>query len=497
VLNDVITVVSLTGFVAFTKLQGVRNAQPIKQILPTDRTLVQAQPTSNLGRLEFLLRPDVPVTADTEIEVVSSNSAIVTGEALDGGRVLFRSGEMDFKTVVATHAGTFGPAVLSFRAIAPVGSNYYGIESGHVGVEAMPGLLFSATLVDVQMGGTGSFTIAPDSPSTRDVFVTITSSDPSVARVQPSVNFTAADGMGPKNVRTVTITYVSEGTVALSFRTYSPGGNFDGVIWSNGVVAACRPGFLVSVTSLVIPYDGNATFTITPSIVPTVDTVVTVVSSQPAKAAATTPTITFLAGQRQTLIVTIKSWCSVSPSNCARAGETMISFRASAPGGNFDGVDAMSTIVARVQAPAITVSHSSVLVQASAGSSIFTIAPSVPPTTRTVVVLESQDTNVVRVQPSVVFEAGSLTAHDVVVTWVGVGATQVRATVPSVGSTGPDSNYADMDPLLVQVRRVRVPCNACECIGAASYFMIRWHEHTLNWHLCHMNIHSVFSLLMC
>jgi hypothetical protein len=451
VLNNAISVVSLTGFTAFTKLQGVRTMQPIKQILPSDRTLVQAQPTSNLGRLEFLVRPDVPVTADTEIEVLSSNSAVVSAEALEGGRVLFRSGEASFKTVVATHGGTFGSAVLSFRAYAPAGSNYVNIESGYVGVEAMPGLVFSRTLVDVQLGGTGTFTIAPDTLPTRDVFVTITTSDPSVATVQASVNFTAADGISAKNSRTVTITYVSEGTVALSFRTYSPGGNFDGVIWSNGVVAACRPGFLVSVKRLLIPYDGSATFTLTPTTVPTVDTAVTIVSSQPAKAAATTPTVTFRAGQKETLSVVIKSWCSVSPSNCARAGETVISFHASAPGGNYDGVDATSNIRAQVQAPLLIVSHTSLLVQASARTATLSVAPSVPPTVRTFVMLDTLDPSVATVQQSLVFEAGSLLARDVIVTWVSVGLTQLRVTVPTTGSAETDSNYVDMDPVLVQV----------------------------------------------
>ena len=43
---------------------------------------------------------------------------------------------------------------------------------------------------------------------------------------------------------------------------------------SNGVVAATRPGFILSATDVSVPYDGDVTLSITPDTVPTTDATV-------------------------------------------------------------------------------------------------------------------------------------------------------------------------------------------------------------------------------
>lgn len=310
VLNNAVQVEATIGFTAFTKLQGVSAIVPVSPINDEYSMNVQYQPTSHLAKVEFLVRPDVPFTADTELEVISSNPLIVTGYAKSGGRLKYLAGEGGFQVVVAQHAGQSGTAFLSFRAIAAAGGNYFGIESGHVTIRAMPGLEFSTTTIDVQKGGVGTFTIRPGTYPTQDVLVSMITSDPSVATIQPNVTFRADDEIGPANTKTVTVYYVSQGTVAVSFTASSPGGNFDGLVWSNGLVAASRPGFTLSVSSLTIAYDGTASFTVSPDTVPTADTTVTIVSTQPSKASPEQDTIVFMAGVVATETVTLRSWCS-------------------------------------------------------------------------------------------------------------------------------------------------------------------------------------------
>ena len=74
------------------------------------------------------------------------------------------------------------------------------------------------------------------------------------------------------------------GTVTLSF--FTSGANYEGIAWSNGVVAACRPGFVLTPSSspsspLAIPFDpGYVTLTIRPDTEPTADTTVYLTTSQ-------------------------------------------------------------------------------------------------------------------------------------------------------------------------------------------------------------------------
>ena len=134
---------------------------------------------------------------------------------------------------------------------------------------------------------------------------------------------------------------------------------------ADGVVAASRPGFIVSTSELSVPYDGHVTFTIRPDSLPTESALVVVTSSQKAKAAATADTASFVleAGREDTFAVTIRSWCSSSPGNCARAGATVIGFEAralqdaSSEAGNYDGVISARTITAYVQPPRIELVH--------------------------------------------------------------------------------------------------------------------------------------------
>ena len=370
-----VTVDAVVGFTVFSRVTGVAEDIPDEQIAEADLLIVQQQPTSHLGVASFLVAPDVPVTAVTYVEVKVTDGEILSSTS----NVTFAPNDAQrFKLVHVFHGGKPGLASVYFRALTEdLSGNYHSIESGNVRIRTLPGFLFSQTLVDVQTDGIGTFTLRPDLAPTEDVTVTMVSSDPSVASVTPSVILRSADGTTPANTKTVTISYVQQGTVAISF--FAVGGNYDGVIWSNGVVAASRPGFVISASSIAVPYNGEVSFTVTPDTVPTTDATVTVTSSQPAKAAPVEAIFVLRAGEIATETVRVRSWCSVAPGNCARSGVARLAFSVSAPGGNYDGVATGEVVTARALAPEISVSAAALYVQAQPGTATFAVEPPPPP----------------------------------------------------------------------------------------------------------------------
>ena len=254
------------------------------------------------------------------------------------------------------------------------------------------------------------------------------------------------------------------------FASSGEGGNFDGLVWVDGVAAVSRPGFIVSTTSLTVPYDGHVSFTIRPDTMPTESVLVTVTSSQPSKAAATADTRTFVlgAGRQDTFTITIQSWCSSSPGNCARAGATVIGFEASAlPGsasssGNYHGVVSARTITAYVEPPGLVLTHAhspgALLVQTELGAGTFQLLPSQPVDVDMIVSVRVLDTSVCSVPSVLAIPAGTYTngaaasagrpAVVVPVTFVGVGETQAEFLVESPG----DSKFLNIDPEVLTIR---------------------------------------------
>jgi hypothetical protein len=423
--------------------------EPIPNTLIENQLLVvQSQPTSHLSYAHFLVTTDIIPDQETVVVVKSSDNHIVTSQS----NVTFRAGVKEYKAVSVIHGGRSGIANIFFSASsAIVSGNYNGLESGEVKVKAAPGLVFSHQFLDVQQNQITNITVRLDMEPTADVELSIISSDPSVINVTESLLFIAAFGVGPKNTKIISIGYVGPGTAALSF--FSKGGNYDGVIYSNSVVAASRPGFIISATSIVIPYDGSITTYFQANTVPTDDVILTVTSSQPAKADPTVTSFLIKAGARELFPLTIKSWCSVSPGNCARAGTAVVSFKASSPtrSGNYHGVEIITAIIATVSAPTLNVSVIAMYVQEKPGFSTFSIAPTVPLNMDTTVSFESLDPSIASVTTAVAFlkdASNKDNTKQVVVSHVAVGETYVRILIRQPL----DSNYVNIDPVLVYVR---------------------------------------------
>ena len=446
-LSNAVQVEALHGFEAWTRVLGVTEAVP-DTIITNQQLLVQSQPTSHLSYAHFLVTTDIIPDEETVVVVKSSDDGIVTSSS----NVTFQAGVKEYKAVTVVHGGRSGIANIYFSATSAVTSgNYNGLESGDVKVKAAPGFVFSSTSVNVQQNEITNITIRPDLEPTADVMLTIVGSDPSVINVTEKIIFTVSGGVGPKNNKIISIGYEGFGTAALSF--FAQGGNFEGVIYSNAVVASSRPGFIISESLIDIPYDGSYTVTVQADTVPTDDAVVTVSSSQPAKAAPTVTSFLLRAGYRDVLTLTIKSYCSVSPGNCARAGKAIIGLTVRSPtgSGNYDGVELPAAVTATVSAPLLLFSTTALYVQSSPGYATFTVAPTTPLNKDTTVSFESLDAGICSAPDPIVFlkdASNEENTKTVSVAHVSVGQTYVRVSIKEPL----DSNYVNIDPVLVYVR---------------------------------------------
>jgi hypothetical protein len=445
-LIDAVEVEALNGFQAWTRVIGVTEALP--DALITDQKLtVQSQPTSHLSFAHFLVTTDLVPDQETSVVVLSSDDTIVTSSS----NVTFKAGVREYKPVTVVHGGRSGIANIYFRATSSVSSgNYNGLESGNIKVQAAPGFVFSSSTVNVQTGGVTNITVRPDLEPTDEVVLSLITSDPTVINVTESVVFSVAGGVGPKNTKTISIGYEGIGTAAISF--FARGGNFDGVIYSNAIVAASRPGFTISQSEITVPYSGLISVTFQADAVPTTDVLLTVTSSQPAKAAPTVGSFMLKAGTRDIFTLTIKSWCSVSPGNCARAGKALIEFKVeSTSGGNYDGVHISNAITVTVSAPVLSISSLSLYVQQYPGFARFSVAPTIPPNTDTIVSFEPLDPAICASTESVLFSQGAsneANTKQITVTHLSVGETFVKVFIREPL----DSNYVNIDPVLVYVR---------------------------------------------
>ena len=446
-LNHAVQVHGMVGFQAWTRVAG--EIEPIpKAPITSQRLLVQSQPTSHLSYAHFLVTTDIIPDQVTSVEVKSDNDNIVKSLS----NVTFQAGVKEFKAVTVEHGGSPGVANIYFSASSVSSSgNYHGIESGNVMVEATPGFIFSAYTVDVQQNRITNVTVRPDLEPTGEVELSLISSDPFVVNVTESLVFTAAGGVGPKNTKIISIGYAGLGTAAIS--VFAKGANFDGVIYSNVIVAASRPGFTISESNIVIPYSGSYSVFFQADTVPTDDVIVAVTSSQPSKAAPTVSSFVLKAGTREIQTLTIKSWCSVSPGNCARAGNAVIDMRASSltGSGNYDGVESVSAIIASVSAPKLSLSTTFLYIQQTPGYSTFTVSPTIPLNEDTVVSFEPLDAAICSVSSSVVFSQAGTNAQNtkqVTVTFLSVGETNIKVEVKHPLN----SNYVNIDPVFVYIR---------------------------------------------
>jgi hypothetical protein len=469
-LYDAVKVFAKQGFQVRKLIPGIAEDLPGELVLEEQIAfVVQPQPTSHLAQARFFLLSDLPADRDMVISVLSSDQSIISTFQEIDNRVSIARGTRGPVLVKVQHGGTAGKASISFRVETP-GGIYGYVESGNIQVVGMPVLIFSSMRVDIQSGGVGMFTVRPGTAPSSDCTIQCISSDSAVATVTPSVVFHASDGLSSNNTKTVTLTYRKQGSVTVSFfASAGEGGNFDGLVWIDGVVAVSRPGFEISTNLLSVPYDGMVTFTIRPDTLPTESALVTVTSTQPVKAAATEMSNTFVlqASRQDTFTITIRSWCSSSPGNCARAGATIIGFEArplpgsSGSSGNYDGVVAANTITAFVQPPRLVLEHDSapgaLLIQTELGLSHFIIRPSQPVDVDMVVSIRVPDGAACSVPTTIIIPANSgmggleqLNRLPVMVPVVfnRIGSTRIELFVESPG----DSKFLDMDPTVLNVR---------------------------------------------
>jgi len=211
-------------------------------------------------------------------------------------------GTNDTQIITITHIAR-GSATVRISASAP-GDAYEGVESD-VQVTAMAGFVFSHSLVQLYSCPRSTRCVetlefGPEVSPTADIHVTLTSSDMSVVSINPTTfTFLASEGL--KN-QTITLTMRDPGKSCLSFAATSRG-NYD-MVSSGGVTVVGYPDFHVSnhiIHPLNAPvwgphglsefdpenpviYVQNAsysTFTITPKVLPTEDTVVLIENARP------------------------------------------------------------------------------------------------------------------------------------------------------------------------------------------------------------------------
>jgi hypothetical protein len=216
-LENAVSVDAAQGFQVYRRVPGTA-ADVMGELVPERQTayIVQPQPTSHLAQARFLVLSDLPVDRDITISVMSSDPEVVSTFQDVDNTVSIAQGTKGPALVKVQHGGKAGTALISFRVDTP-GGNYDGVASGNVQVVAMPVLIFSSTRVDIQTAGVGVFTVRPGTAPSSDCTIQCVSSDPSIATVTPSIVLRAADALSANNTKTVTLEYVKQGAVTVSF----------------------------------------------------------------------------------------------------------------------------------------------------------------------------------------------------------------------------------------------------------------------------------------
>ena len=203
-LADAVDVFAVQGFEVFKRVPGIKQDVMGERVPEKQNAfIVQPQPSSHLAQARFLLLSDLPVDRDVSITILSSDQSIVSTM---GASVTIVQGTRGPALVTVQHGGVAGEALISFR-VDTVGGNYNGVESGNVKVVAMPLLIFSSAIVNIQTDGLGIFTVQPGTAPSEDVSIQCVSSDPAVATVTAAVILTAAGGTSTANTKTVTLVY--------------------------------------------------------------------------------------------------------------------------------------------------------------------------------------------------------------------------------------------------------------------------------------------------
>ncbi len=120
----------------------------------------------------------------------------------------------------------------------------------------LPKFSSSSPIAYVQHMSTSTFTLSPTLLPTQDVIITVVNHSPTVVNVTESVTFK----QGSAAPQTVTITHLGKpGETRLT--VIGSGGNYQGAVWTEGIVVKALPQLLLEASRIIVPYhfDSNVT----------------------------------------------------------------------------------------------------------------------------------------------------------------------------------------------------------------------------------------------
>jgi hypothetical protein len=272
-----------------------------------------------------------PLTGDLAVDLAAADPTVVT---LAPGPVVITAGQTERlvtltgaavgnTTVIATSSLGFAGAIVSVSV--PVSQQTVRVEAPAIGLVAQPPRSLGRLLAPASGQQALTVPLLP-TPATVDTPVTVTSSDPGVAAVVGAVVVRAGS-----QTATLTITTGAAGTALLTLRAGTevrgltvivgtpPAGSVPPIVAPPVEVTVLRP---TSLGQLVAPASGQQTLTVpllpTPA---TVDTPVTVTSSDPAvatvvgavvvRAGSQTATLTITTGTAGTALLTLRAGTEV------------------------------------------------------------------------------------------------------------------------------------------------------------------------------------------
>ena len=200
----------------------------------------------------------------------------------------------------------------------------------------VPAVTVSPTALDLDPGGTGTYSVVLDLEPHADVTITASSGDAGVATVSStSLTFTPSDW----NVaRTVTVTGAGEGSAAISHS--ASGGGYDGATIDGVDVAviSSSPGLVFSRTSVGVNEGSTATYTVALATEPTAQVTVPITGAGQGVGASPTR-LTFTAANWSTA-----QTVTVTAAEDSNTGSETVTLTHAASGGDYDGVSGDVTV---------------------------------------------------------------------------------------------------------------------------------------------------------
>eukprot|EP00961_Rhodomonas_salina_P152546 2053103-Rhodomonas_salina.1 len=412
-----------------------------------DAALTQSGVAQNPGFSDLFLTPNEKPDAPTIVNVDVDNAAMVLIESQDyieapqnlpdiiRRLTYFPDDVADSKYFRGTHRGLIGSAILSFGApqserwpwtsdctqsdLVCEGfseSIYFGIvqQIPNVLVITHAGFEAPRTIIYVQRQSSTQFTMGLDQAPAQDTQVFFLSSDASTVTVQDSVLF----DKGKRELLNVTVFHQQPGQAFISFRAESPALDYGGAEAVRVIEVNCLQGFRIS--SLLVSVQasptngGQATFQVTPDVIPDTYAVTLTLTSSDTSKVLVTPTLTFQPGVIETQNATLTHVSSGSIDAAVQIGFQLSTNSNS----NYFFVEVPNVRV--VPLGTFVLSETNVVLQKGRTYTIV-IAPNVAPDQDVTVLVTVSDPSVMTATASVTLLAKKLDSTEVIITHVAAG----------------------------------------------------------------------------